>query len=151
MHRAADVADLQDFDEVIIATGVRPRDPQIESDGRANVISYVDLLSGQAEAGQRVAVIGAGGIGFDVAEYLVEPHPSPTMRPDDWLKEWGITDPATTRGGLTSPAPERPARAVTLMQRKPEKPGRGPGEDHGLDPPGDPSGQRGRDDWRRDL
>lgn len=131
LHRAADVADLQDFDEVIIATGVRPRDPQIESDGRATVISYVELLSGQVEAGPQVAVIGAGGIGFDVAEYLVEPHPSPTMRPGDWLKEWGITDPATTRGGLTSPAPERPARRVTLMQRKPEKPGRGLGKTTG--------------------
>ncbi len=127
----ARAADMAGFDEVIIATGVRPRDPGIESDGRAQVISYADLLSGLEEAGPRVAVIGAGGIGFDVAEYLVEAHPSPTLRPADWLKEWGIADPATTRGGLTSPAPEKPARTVTLMQRKPEKPGRGLGKTTG--------------------
>ncbi|MCX8508896.1 MAG: FAD-dependent oxidoreductase, partial [Rhodobacteraceae bacterium] len=131
LGQAAQASDLADYDEVILATGVHPRDPGIPTDGRAQVINYADLLSGQVQAGARVAVIGAGGIGFDVAEYLVAPRPSSTVRPVDWLKEWGITDPAAARGGLAEAAPEKPARTVTLMQRKPEKPGRGLGKTTG--------------------
>ncbi len=125
LNTTADVAGLASFDAVLVATGVTPRDPQIPTDARAQVVNYADLLSGVAQAGQSVAVIGAGGIGFDVAEFLVEKSPSATMRPADWRKEWGVTDPELKRGGLTDPEPARAERQVTLMQRKPEKPGRG--------------------------
>ncbi|MEZ5773060.1 MAG: NADPH-dependent 2,4-dienoyl-CoA reductase, partial [Defluviimonas denitrificans] len=114
---------LEGFDEVVIATGVRPRDPGIPGQDGANVRSYIEVLRG-AKVGGRVAIVGAGGIGFDVAEYLTQAGESPTLHLDDWLQEWGVADPETLRGGLGTPAPEAPARAVTLLQRKAEKPGR---------------------------
>ncbi|MEZ5770845.1 MAG: NADPH-dependent 2,4-dienoyl-CoA reductase [Defluviimonas denitrificans] len=114
---------LEGFDEVVIATGVRPRDPGIPGQDGANVRSYIEVLKG-AKVGGRVAIVGAGGIGFDVAEYLTQAGESPTLHLDDWLQEWGVADPETLRGGLGTPAPEAPARAVTLLQRKAEKPGR---------------------------
>src|SRR5690606_21225878 len=112
-----------DFDAVVVATGVRPRDPQIPGQGAANVLSYIDVLTG-APVGARAVIVGAGGIGFDVAEFLTQTGQSPTLHLHDWLAEWGVTDPETARGGLVEPKPEAPARAVTLLQRKPEKPGR---------------------------
>ena len=121
----ATAAMLQDFDEVIIATGVRPRDPAIPGQDGPNVLSYIDVLRGKAEVGQKVAVIGAGGIGFDIAEYLVTGD-SPTENLPDWMREWGVADPAEVRGGLApeGPRPDPAIRQVTLLQRKPEKPGR---------------------------
>ncbi|MDD8024196.1 MAG: NADPH-dependent 2,4-dienoyl-CoA reductase [Paracoccaceae bacterium] len=112
---------LAGFDEVIIATGVTPRDPGIPGQDRA--VSYIDILNGSVTAGPRVAVVGAGGIGFDVSEFLTVSD-SPTLHPEDWMREWGVGDPAQTPGGLARPQPEAPARQVTLLQRKPEKPGR---------------------------
>ncbi|ETD82819.1 oxidoreductase [Rhodobacter capsulatus] len=117
----ATVAALGGFDEVVIATGVTPRRPGIP--GEELAVSYADLLSGKAVAGPRVAVVGAGGIGFDVAEFLTVTD-SPTLHPEDWRREWGVGDPAQSPGGLAPPAPTPPARRVTLLQRKPEKPGR---------------------------
>ncbi|MCW3780441.1 NADPH-dependent 2,4-dienoyl-CoA reductase [Defluviimonas salinarum] len=114
---------LDGFDEVVVATGVRPRDPGIAGQGGANTLSYIDVLSG-APVGERVAVIGAGGIGFDVAEFLVEAGQSPAVDLREWMSEWGVTDPELVRGGLTKARPHPPARKVTLMQRKPGKPGR---------------------------
>ncbi len=128
LGQTADVQDLQGFDEVIVATGVAPRDAGIPGQERA--LSYIDVLRG-APVGKRVAVIGAGGIGFDVAEFLVAGGHSPTVAPDLWRREWGVGDPATSPGGLADPAPEPPARAVWLLQRKPEKPGRGLGKTTG--------------------
>lgn len=121
LNTEATVASLGGFDEVVIATGVTPRRPGIP--GEELAVSYAELLSGKAVAGPRVAVIGAGGIGFDVAEFLTVTE-SPTLHPEDWQREWGVGDPAQTPGGLAEPAPAPPARAVTLLQRKPEKPGR---------------------------
>ncbi|WP_299620329.1 NADPH-dependent 2,4-dienoyl-CoA reductase [uncultured Tateyamaria sp.] len=117
---------LQGFDEVIIATGVLPRDPAIPGQDGANVHSYIDVLKKRATPGKRVAVVGAGGIGFDVSEYLVHEGESPTENLPDWMVEWGVSDPAEHRGGLSpeGPKPEAPARAVTLLQRKAEKHGR---------------------------
>jgi 2,4-dienoyl-CoA reductase (NADPH2) len=119
-------ADLDGFDEVIIATGVRPRDPEIDGQDAPNVVSYVDVLAGQAPVGKRVAIIGAGGIGFDVAEYLTHAGDSPTEVPELWRREWGVADPGEHRGGLApeGPRPEPAAREVTLLQRKAEKPGK---------------------------
>lgn len=128
LGRAADVADLAGFDEVVVATGVAPRDPGIAGQDRA--LGYIDVLQG-APVGQRVAVIGAGGIGFDVAEYLVAGGHSATLHPEDWRREWGVGDPALTPGGLAEPQPEAPARQVWLLQRKAEKPGRGLGKTTG--------------------
>ena len=115
---------LRDFDEVVIATGVRPRDPGIAADVAADVVSYVDVLAHDAPVGRRVAIVGAGGIGFDMAEYLGQPGQSPTLDLDRWREIWGVGDPAETPGGLTEPEPEAAARQIALLQRKAEKPGR---------------------------
>jgi len=118
--------DLAGFDEVIIATGVIPRDPGIDGQDGPNVLSYIDVLRGRAPVGERVAVVGAGGIGFDVSEFLVHEGESPTENLSLWREEWGVGDPAEVRGGLApqGPQPEPPARAVTLLQRKAERPGK---------------------------
>ena len=88
------------------------------------------MLNG-APVGKRVAIIGAGGIGFDVAEFLAHRGMSPTLDAALWRREWGVGDPAEVRGGLVEPAPEAPAREVWLLQRKAEKPGRGLGKTTG--------------------
>lgn len=125
--------DLQGFDDVIIATGVTPRDPQIDGQDGPNVVSYIDVLRNKVAVGPRVAVIGAGGIGFDVAEYLVHEGTSPTEDLDLWKREWGVGDPEDTRGGLAPEGaqPEAPARQVTLLQRKSSKLGKGLGKTTG--------------------
>lgn len=118
--------DLTGFDEVIIATGVIPRNPDISGQDLPNVLDYIDVLRAKAPVGKRVAIVGAGGIGFDVAEFLVQQGTSPTENLPEWLAEWGVADPDAHRGGLApeGPQPEAPARAVTLLQRKAEKPGK---------------------------
>ncbi|MFP4326576.1 MAG: FAD-dependent oxidoreductase [Paracoccaceae bacterium] len=124
LGQEAGVRDLAQFDEVVIATGVLPRDPGIPGQDGPNVLSYVDVLRRRAPVGRRVAIVGAGGIGFDVAEFLVHEGESPTENLTLWRREWGVGDPEETRGGLADPQPHPPARAVTLLQRKAEKPGR---------------------------
>ncbi|WP_298921669.1 NADPH-dependent 2,4-dienoyl-CoA reductase [uncultured Roseobacter sp.] len=126
LGREVSADDLQGFDEVIIATGVVPRDPEIPGQDAAHVVNYIDVLRGKVTVGPRVAIIGAGGIGFDVAEFLVHEGISPTESLPDWMREWGVADPAAHRSGLApeGPQPEPPARQVTLLQRKAEKPGR---------------------------
>ncbi len=114
---------LKGFDDVVIATGVTPRDPQIPTTG-GQVVSYIDILTGRVSAGEKVVIIGAGGIGFDVAEFLTQSGESTTLDLAAWQREWGVGDPATSAGGLAQPQPEAPARNVTLLQRKAEKPGR---------------------------
>ena len=114
----------RDYDGVIVATGVTPRDPKIEGQEHPKVLSYIDVLRNRAPVGQRVAIIGAGGIGFDVAEFLLHDGHSPTLDLDEWLAEWGVVDPAESRGGLAAERvrPE-PARELTLLQRKAGKHG----------------------------
>ena len=123
-HRATP-QDLAGFDEVVIATGVSPRDPGIVGQNMANVLGYEAVLRG-APVGQRVAVVGAGGIGFDVSEFLVQAGESPTEDLALWKREWGVGDPAQVPGGLAAagPQPEPPARQIFLLQRKAEKLGR---------------------------
>ena len=125
--------DLTGFDEVIIATGVTPRDPQIPGQERANVLNYVDVLRGKAEVGKSVAVIGAGGIGFDVSVFLVEDGHSVSTDLPEWMKEWGVSDPEEYRSGLApeGPQPAAPARQVTLLQRKVQRHGKGLGKTTG--------------------
>jgi 2,4-dienoyl-CoA reductase (NADPH2) len=122
--------DLKGFDEVVIATGVVPRDPKIPGQDGPNVLSYIDVLLHKKPVGKRVAVIGAGGIGFDVSEFLVEDH-SPTLDLEAWKREWGVGDPAVARGGLVKPEVAPPARQVTLLQRKSTQPGKGLGKTTG--------------------
>jgi 2,4-dienoyl-CoA reductase (NADPH2) len=123
----AEALKSQRFDDVILATGVSPRDPRIPGQDHPKVLSYVDVLLHRKPVGRRVAVVGAGGIGFDVAEYLATGtdlgHVSPTTDLQAWLREWGVTDPEVARGGVARPQPEPPARQVLLLQRKPGKHG----------------------------
>ncbi|PVA06303.1 NADPH-dependent 2,4-dienoyl-CoA reductase [Thalassorhabdomicrobium marinisediminis] len=132
LGQEATAADLSGFDEVIIATGVTPRDPQIDGQDGPNVLSYIDVLRDKAEVGKRVAIIGAGGIGFDVADYLVTDE-SPTEDLDEWLEEWGVGDPERVRGGIRPEGPqsEPSIRQVTLLQRKASKLGKGLGKTTG--------------------
>ncbi len=133
LGREVGADDLTGFDEVVIATGVIPRDPQIPGQDRDNVLSYIDVLRGKAPVGKSVAVIGAGGIGFDVSEFLLEEGHSPTTDLPLWMKEWGVTDPAEHRSGLApeGPQPAKPARKVTLLQRKKQAHGKGLGKTTG--------------------
>ena len=126
LGQEATADDLNGYDEVIIATGVMPRDPGIKGQDAPSVLNYLDVLRYKAPVGKRVAIIGAGGIGFDVAEFLAHEGVSPTESLPDWMIEWGVSDPEKHRGGLApeGPQPEAPARAITLLQRKAEKPGK---------------------------
>ncbi|MEA2169810.1 MAG: 2,4-dienoyl-CoA reductase [Solirubrobacteraceae bacterium] len=123
---AATAADLAGFDEVVLATGVTPRTPSIPGIDHPSVLSYADVLGG-APVGARVAVVGAGGIGVDVSEFLV----SHTVDRDEWMAEWGVGDPAEAAGGLVAPHVEPPARQVYLLQRKTSKVGAGLGKTTG--------------------
>ena len=131
LRHSAQATELSGFDEVVVATGVKPRDPGIDGQDGQNVSSYIDVLTGAKPIGQRVAIVGAGGIGFDVAEFLVQGGDSPTEDLKCWLHEWGVVDPETDRGGVTDAHPAPPKRAVTLLQRKSGKFGQGLGKTTG--------------------
>ncbi len=131
LNRRVNADDLKDYDEVLLATGVTPRDPKIPGQDGPNVLSYIDVLLHKKPVGPRVAVVGAGGIGFDVSEYLVHDGHSPTLDPELWRKEWGVADPSVLRGGLGKPEVSPPARKVTLLQRKASQPGKGLGKTTG--------------------
>ncbi len=120
------IDDLRHYDEVIIATGVKPREINVETEGKINLISYVDVLTGSKKIGKNVAILGAGGIGFDVAQFLVSGPKSSTLNLGDWLKEWGVGDPQATRGGLSPQVTDvcPPEKLVTMFQRKNERLGK---------------------------
>ncbi len=126
LNREVSADDLDGYDEVIVATGVIPRDPEIPGQDRANVVDYIDVLRNKVEVGKRVAVIGAGGIGFDVSEFLAHEGNSPSESLPLWMEAWGVVDPEEHRSGLApeGPQPHAPARAITLLQRKAEKHGK---------------------------
>ena len=133
LNTPAHAPHLAAFDEVIVATGVTPRDPKIPGQEHPKVLSYIDVLRERKPVGERVAIIGAGGIGFDVAEFLVHDGHSTTLDLAAWQAEWGVTDPARAPGGLSPERPQvsPPARQVTLLQRKKGKPGAGLGKTTG--------------------
>lgn len=133
LGRAVGADDLTGFDEVIVATGVLPRDTDIPGQDGDNVLSYIDVLRHKAPVGKRVAVIGAGGIGFDVSEFLAHEGESPTENLPEWMREWGVADPSMHRGGLApeGPQPEPAAREITLIQRKAQKHGKNLGKTTG--------------------
>jgi 2,4-dienoyl-CoA reductase (NADPH2) len=133
LNRTIASRDLSNFDEIIIATGVTPRDPKIPGQNHPKVLSYLDVLRGKKTVGQTVAVVGAGGIGFDVAEYLVNEGHSTTLDNAQWQAEWGVVDPELYAGGLSPKGPKitPPKRNVTLLQRKKGKLGEGLGKTTG--------------------
>ncbi len=111
------------FEDVVIATGITPRKISFPGSNDARVLSYLDILAHNTLVGHRVAIIGAGGIGFDVAEFLTEHAPSPTTDIARWTREWGVDMQLEQRGGLKPPQPEAPARQVWLLQRTEGRPG----------------------------
>jgi 2,4-dienoyl-CoA reductase (NADPH2) len=119
----ADTLAGADFDDIVVATGVRPRVPAIDGIDHPMVLSYVDVLAGRAAVGRQVAIIGAGGIGFDVAAFLLC-DPQAALSSERFLAAWQV-DPATRAGGLSAlgVAQPPPAHEVTLLQRRPGKPG----------------------------
>lgn len=121
------------FDKVVLATGVLPRDLRIPGSDHPKVLSYIDVLKHQAPVGKRVAVIGAGGIGFDVAEFLTHEGKSPSLDTGLFAKEWGIDPSNSVRGGVAGVTPELPplARDVFLLQRKTTKHGQDLGKTTG--------------------
>jgi 2,4-dienoyl-CoA reductase (NADPH2) len=119
--------DLADYDEVVVATGVSPRTPDIPGAGHHNCVSYSEILNGTKTAGRRAAVIGAGGIGFDVAEFLTSVPQEKAADPAHFRAEWGVDAQITTRGGLAEASPPERERSVVMLQRKPGRMGRGLG------------------------
>lgn len=126
----ATAADLSGFDEVVLATGVIPRLPDIPGIDHPMVLTYPEAIHGVRSVGKRVAVIGAGGIGFDVSELLATDE-SPTVNLKEWKAEWGAGDPQDGRGALVPPLPAPAARQVYLLQRTKGPQGRGLGKTTG--------------------
>ncbi|TXH55999.1 MAG: NADPH-dependent 2,4-dienoyl-CoA reductase [Bacteroidia bacterium] len=111
--------DVKDFDEIVVATGISPRHIAIEGSNHSKVVSYIDVLKNNVKVGKKVAVIGAGGIGFDVSEFLTQAGESTTLNKEEWIKEWGIDRKNEVRGGVAGIQQhiEAPAREVTMFQR----------------------------------
>ena len=119
LGQTANLASLQagGYDEVVIATGITPRRVNFPGSDDPRVLGYLDVLAKHQAVGARVAIIGAGGIGFDMAEFLVERAPSPTTDVVRWTREWGVDMQLARRAGLQPARPEAPARQVWLLQR----------------------------------
>ena len=114
-----DTAALDGFDEVIVATGVKPRALNIPGADRPEVVSYVDVLEGRVMVGSRVAIVGAGGIGFDVADFLTHDADG-----EDFMRAWGVDRDLDGRGGLADKARKASRRSVIMYQRRPGKMGK---------------------------
>ena len=120
------------YDDVIVATGIVPRTLKMEGITHRKVLSYLDVLQHNVKVGKRVAVIGAGGIGFDVSEYLLHDPKTPLPEPlEHWLAEWGVDLNAKVAGGLVPPQVDPPVRQIYLLQRKASKVGAGLGKTSG--------------------
>ncbi|MFP5441831.1 MAG: FAD-dependent oxidoreductase [Gammaproteobacteria bacterium] len=117
------------FDEIVIATGVAPRTPKIPGIDHPKVLSYPDVLRAGKPVGKKVAVIGAGGIGIDMCEFLLAEESPQSV--ESWAKEWGVDFSSKTPGGLVEPAHLAPKREVYMLQRKEGKMGNGPGKTTG--------------------
>ncbi|MDG5499429.1 NADPH-dependent 2,4-dienoyl-CoA reductase [Marinobacter sp. BGYM27] len=130
-----DTLSIEGFDEVVIATGVKPRTPQIDGIDHPKVLGYLDVLRNNVEVGQSVAVIGAGGIGFDVSEFLTHDagrHPEgEQISVEHWQQEWGVNSEFEGPGGLAERLPMSSPRKIYLMQRKTSKVGGGLGKTSG--------------------
>jgi 2,4-dienoyl-CoA reductase (NADPH2) len=131
-RRVNDASELEAFDDVILATGVTPRTPNIEGITHSKVLSYIDVLRDRANVGQKVAIIGAGGIGFDVAEFLSHDGSDSSLNPKTFMAEWGIDSSFEIAGGVNDFNPKHEAhREVTLLQRKTTKVGKNLGKSTG--------------------
>lgn len=121
LNTKVSVADLEksDFDEIIIATGIQPRNLKIEGINHPKVLSYIDVLKNKKQVGKRVAVIGAGGIGFDVSEYLSHEGESTSQNIDAWLEQWGIDKTLKSRAGIEGLQPvfEKSPREIFMLKR----------------------------------
>jgi 2,4-dienoyl-CoA reductase (NADPH2) len=124
LGRRATTADFSGFDVVLLATGIVPRQPAIPGIAHAKVVSYIDAITGARPVGQRVAVIGAGGIGFDVCELITHAH-NGTSELDAYRQAWGIDANYMYRGGVCQPTEKTSGREVWLLQRKNTKVGDG--------------------------
>ncbi|MCS0603817.1 NADPH-dependent 2,4-dienoyl-CoA reductase [Streptomyces sp. LP11] len=124
-------ADLDGYDEVVVATGVTPRVPDIPGVDHPRVLGYLDVLRDGAPVGDRVAVLGAGGIGFDVAEYLTDGGDKASEDPGTYFRHWGVDTDYREPGGLAAPHRPAPPRTVHLLQRKTTKVGAGLGKTTG--------------------
>ncbi len=134
LNTRASAQDLleEKYDEVIVATGITPRTPGIEGIKHTKVLSYLDVLRDKKPVGKRVAVIGAGGIGFDVSEYLVHAHAaSAEAEKQQWYREWGVDTSLSHRSGLVPPQIGQAERKVYLLQRKPTSVGKDLGKTSG--------------------
>ncbi|SEC63259.1 2,4-dienoyl-CoA reductase [Streptomyces sp. 2224.1] len=123
--------DLGGYDEVVVATGVTPRTPEIKGVDHPSVVSYLDVLRGGAQVGERVAILGAGGIGFDVAEFLTDAGDAASQDPETYFRSWGVDTTYGERGGLRAPERPKAPRKVHLLQRKTSKVGAGLGKTTG--------------------
>ncbi|MGK2914455.1 MAG: FAD-dependent oxidoreductase [Porticoccaceae bacterium] len=120
-HVSSDDLKQAGYDEVIVATGIRPRVPEIPGVNHSSVISYIDVLKNRAPVGKRVAILGAGGIGFDVAVLLIHGHGDRAPDTTDFLRKWGVDTSMSTAGALAPGGPQFPAAAhdIHMFQRKP--------------------------------
>ncbi|MGP5017780.1 FAD-dependent oxidoreductase [Vreelandella alkaliphila] len=130
LNTAATLDTLAEFDEVVIATGVTPRELALPGADHASVLSYAEAIEHPERVGQRVAVIGAGGIGFDVSELLAD-QGHPEMDVAAWCDEWGVDLAVGDRGGLKPPMPPASPRDIIMLQRKSSKPGKNLGKTSG--------------------
>ncbi|MGW4836507.1 oxidoreductase [Streptomyces globisporus] len=127
----ADTGTLDGFDEIVLATGVEPRTPAIPGTDHPNVLSYLDVLRDGAPVGDRVAIVGAGGIGFDVAEFLTDGGDAASLDADTFFRQWGVDTAYEDRGGLRAPERPKSPRTVHLVQRRTTKVGAGLGKTTG--------------------
>ncbi|MET9121339.1 NADPH-dependent 2,4-dienoyl-CoA reductase [Streptomyces sp. NPDC004528] len=123
--------DVSGHDEVVVATGVRPRTPEIPGVDHPSVVGYLDVLRDGAPVGDRVAILGAGGIGFDVAEFLTDGGDKASEDPATYFRNWGVDMDYRAPGGLGAPERPAPPRTVHLLQRKASKVGAGLGKTTG--------------------
>lgn len=131
LNTKATATELEQFDEVIISTGIKPRQIKLEGIDNENVLDYESVLKHGKPVGKKVAIIGAGGIGFDVAEFLSHEGKSPSLDTDLFLKEWGIDGTNSVRGGLLKPNPHPSPREITMLQRSDSKVGKDLGKTTG--------------------
>ncbi|MEW5560873.1 NADPH-dependent 2,4-dienoyl-CoA reductase [Enterobacter asburiae] len=133
LNRTVCAEDLTEFDETVLATGIKPRLPAIEGIDHSKVLNYLDVLRDKTPVGQRVAIIGCGGIGFDTAMYLSQPGEATSQNIAEFCVEWGIDTSLQLNGGLRPEGPQlhQSPRQIVMLQRKASKPGEGLGKTTG--------------------